>query len=144
MQKVEILIALFLASFAGEERADDETRFSMVLYCGRRDPTWKGTDEVAKKFTAKFDELKIKDANELPPGALGYRGFMVDGFRSYQTIRVWNGTVEATLDGKTVRWEDKDRAMEKYLLETSKPYVSDQEYKIASDEIEAKKGVRNR
>jgi hypothetical protein len=141
MQKIEILFALFLASFAGQGQpvsSGEETQFSMVIYSGRRDPSWSGSAEDVKKFTARFDELRSKDAKELPPGALGYRGFMVSGFRSFDSIRVWKGTVEASRDGETVRWEDKDRALEKFFLEISKVHVSDKEYQEASADIEKK------
>ena len=137
--KLEILFALALIACVQQARgADEPLQLSMVIYSGRKDPSWKAAEEDVKEFTARFDELKTKDAKELPPGALGYRGFMVTGFRSYHRIRVWNGTVEATGDIETFRWADKDRALEKYLLETSKGHVSDREYKTAAADIEKK------
>ena len=72
--------------------ADDRMRFSLSIYSGREDPSWEPNAEEVKKFTAKFDTLKVKDPQVPLNSVLGYRGFAVEGFRSYDWIWVRNGT----------------------------------------------------
>ena len=118
--------------------ADDRMRFSLNIYSGIEDPSWESSDEEVKKFTAKFDALKAREVQQPLHPALGYRGFSVDGFRSYDRIWVWKGTVEATRDGKTYQWDDVGKALEKYLLEVSKSHISDRACEMAAGEAEKK------
>lgn len=118
--------------------ADDQVRFSLGIYSGREDPIWTASDDDVKAFTAKFDAMKAKNPQERLTGALGYHGFLVKGFRPYDRIWVWKGTVEATREGKTYQWVDEDRALERFLLEASRAHISDREYKMVADEVEKK------
>ena len=63
---------------------------------GREDPSWETSDEEVKKFTAKFDALKARDAQVPLNPVLGYRGFLIEGFRSYDRVWVGKGTVRST------------------------------------------------
>jgi hypothetical protein len=100
---------------------------------GREDPGWEASDEEVKKSTARFDTLKARDVLEPLDSVLGYRGFSVDGFRSYDRIRAWKGPVGATRDGKIYRWDDNDRTLEMFLPETSAADLSDREYDMAAE-----------
>jgi hypothetical protein len=120
------------------EAAEDQVQFSLSIYSGRKAPHWDASDEEIKSFTAKFDALKARDAQKPLNPVLGYRGFLVDGFRSYDRVWVWNGTVEATREGKIYQWVDEGRALEKLLLEASQAHISDQEFKMAAAEVEKK------
>ena len=113
-------------------------RFSLGIYSGREDPIWEASDEEARAFTARFDAMKVKVPKEPLTGGLGYHGFWVKGFRSYDRIWVWNGRVEATRDGKTYHWDDEGRTLEKFLLAASKSHVSDREYNMADAAVEEK------
>ncbi len=124
---------------AGQTKAaDDQVQFSLGIYSGREDPTWKASEEEVRAFTAKFDAMKTRNPQEPLTGGLGYHGFLVKGFRPYDRIWVWKGTVEATREGKTYQWVDEGRALESSLLEASKGHISDQEYKMVADEVAKK------
>ena len=118
--------------------ADDHVQFSLPIYSGREDPTWKASEKDVRAFTTKFDAMKTRNPQEPLTGGLGYHGFLVKGFRPYDRIWVWKGTVEATREGKTYQWVDEDRALERFLLEASRAHISDREYKMVADEVEKK------
>ena len=129
-------VAMFLALIASQ--VTDKVQFSLGIYSGREDPAWKAGADDIKEFTAKFNALKVQDPQVTLNATLGYHGFLVNGFRSYDRIWVFKGTVEATRDGKTYQWKDEDRALEKYLLKNCKDHVSDGEYKMAASGVEGK------
>ena len=131
----------FIRLAAGDHQikgADDRMRISLCIYSGRRDPGWEAGDGEGKHFSARFDALKAREVQEPLNPVLGYRGFLVHGFRSYDRIWVWNGTVEATRDGKSYQWEDEGRTLEKHLLEAARGHVSDEEFKMAADSVEGR------
>jgi hypothetical protein len=134
-----LFLALSLVAPPGDgpvKGAGARMRIELNAFSGRENPTWNLTDEQAKEFATALDALKAGDPGKPLKDGLGYRGFKVTGFRDYDELVVWNDVVQGTRAGKTTRWHDKDRALERLLLKTSKAHVDEPVYKYVASEVE--------
>jgi hypothetical protein len=112
------------------------TQITPSLYSGLKNPTWTLTEAQDKRFIARFDALITGEPKAKPKPQFGYRGFHVTGFRDYDELTAWNEIVEATRGVKTYRWHDKDRTLERFLLETAKGHLDEDVYKFMTAGLE--------
>lgn len=95
------------------------------LYSGRPDPEWTLTTEQAATLDRKLESLPI--GTEAPPiGGLGYHGFTIrlpEG-----TLVAYRGVVAPPGDDPRIVRADPTRSIERYLLETSRPHLTADEF----------------
>jgi RNA polymerase sigma factor (sigma-70 family) len=105
---------------------------SIMIYSGREDPSWQLTPAQAKEFLERFKGLAKTIAPE-EKGGLGYRGFYLqvsgEGFGGIEGIAVLDGFVRTHGKGAEQAFEDKDLALEKWLLVTAKDTLDAPLYK---------------
>lgn len=95
------------------------------LYSGRPDPEWTLTTEQAATFEQAVAALA--DSTGTPPtGGLGYHGFTI--LLPGRTLVAYRGVVAATGDGPRILLADPARTVEGYLLQTSRPHLTADEY----------------
>lgn len=108
------------------------------IFSGMPNPTWILTDEEKDNFVKRLAALERSSISELS-GKLGYRGFIVQCMQgeNAQLIRVQNGTVQISENATEVYASDKNRELERWLLNTGKPHIDDELFQIAEREQES-------
>jgi hypothetical protein len=94
------------------------------IFSGRANPTWMLTDDETGSFLDQLAALTSTSARELS-GNLGYRGFMVQctAGADLRLIRIQKGIVQISTGTQNTYALDKDRALERWLLNTAKPHL---------------------
>jgi hypothetical protein len=106
------------------------------IFSGMPNPAWVLTDAEADSFVRKLAALSQASATELS-GNLGYRGFIVqvtEGANS-SLIRIQNGKVHISKGATNLYAYDKDRELERWLLNTGKPHLKNELFEIAEREF---------
>lgn len=108
-------------------------------FSGRRNPSWVLEPEQEAEFLTLLTAVQSRpaEAGQLAPKAppLGYRGFKIRSTDSPdfpELIEIYAGTLRQG-DRK---YEDRGRELEKWLLETAGPFVSQQLVDPISREFE--------
>jgi hypothetical protein len=106
------------------------------IFSGMPNPTWVLTDAEADSFVERLAAVPRAAATELS-GNLGYRGFIVQVTQGTDTelIRIQTGTVHITKGATNVYGHDKDRELERWLLNTGKPHLRSDVFQIADREF---------
>jgi hypothetical protein len=108
------------------------------IFSGMPNPTWVLTAAEADGFAQRLAQLPATSAGQLP-GHLGYRGFIVrvtEGVRT-QEIRIWAGAVHVS-DGPGIRAADKDRELERWVLHSGRPHLSDELVEAVERDLQAR------
>ena len=112
-------------------------RFEVELdiFSGMPNPTWTLTDAEEDSFIKRLAALERSSSSELS-GNLGYRGFIVQCMQgdNLQLIRVQKGSVQISDNATEVYASDKNRDLERWLLNTAKPHLDDELFQIAERE----------
>jgi hypothetical protein len=95
------------------------------LYSGRPDPQWTLTAEQAATLNKALGTL-AKSTGTPPVGGLGYHGFTI--LLPGSTLVAYRGAVAPPGDGPRAVMADPTRNIERFLLETSRPFVTADEY----------------
>src|ERR1700716_2852302 len=95
------------------------------LYSGRPDPEWTLTTVQAATLEKALAAL-AGGTGTPPTGGLGYHGFTI--LLPGRTLMAYRGVVTATGDGPRTLKADPARTVERYLLETSRPHLTADEY----------------
>lgn len=105
------------------------------IFSGMPNPTWVLTNTEADSFVKQLSAASPTSAAELS-GNLGYRGFIVQVTEgaNMQLIRIQTGTVHITKGATIVYRYDKDRELERWLLNTGKPHLKNELFQIADCE----------
>lgn len=106
------------------------------IFSGMPNPMWVLTNAEADSFLKQLTKLPRTLVRELS-GNLGYRGFIVQVIQGADTqlIRIQTGTVHITKGATNVYGYDEDRALERWLLNTGKPYIRKETFQIAEREF---------
>jgi hypothetical protein len=106
------------------------------IFSGMPNPTWILTDAEADNFVKQLAALSPTSAAELS-GNLGYRGFIVRLTEGADTesIRIQTGAVHITKGATNVYGYDKDRELERWLLNTGKPHLKNELLQIVEREF---------
>ncbi len=103
-------------------------RVALGLYSGLLDPEWTLTAEQVAALDSAL--MALPDGTGSPPaGGLGYHGFTI--MRPGSTLVAYLGAVASPGDGPRTVKADPTRSIERYLLETSRPHVTADEYEAA-------------
>jgi hypothetical protein len=106
------------------------------IFSGMPNPTWVLTSAEADNFVQQLAALSRTSATELL-GNLGYRGFIVQVTQAADTqlIRIQNGIVHITQGTANAYALDKNRELERWLLNTGKPQLKNELFEIAEREL---------
>ncbi len=106
------------------------------IFSGMPNPTWVLSNAEADSFLKQLAALPRTSARELS-GNLGYRGFIVQVTQGTDTqlICIQNGTVHITKGATKVYACDKDRELERWLLNTAKPHLKTELFQIVEREF---------
>ena len=106
------------------------------IFSGMPNPTWVLTNAEADSFLQQLAAVSPTSAWELS-GNLGYRGFVVQVTHGSKTqlIRIQTGTVQSTNGAPVFYGYDKDRELERWLLNTGKPHLKNELFQIAEREF---------
>lgn len=120
----------------GSESIAARCEVELDIFSGMPNPTWVLTNAQAGSFVKKLAALSRTSAKELS-GNLGYRGFMVQCTlgASAQLIRIQDGTVHISEGARNVYAYDKDRQVERWLLNTGQPHLKNELFQIAEREF---------
>jgi hypothetical protein len=106
------------------------------IFSGMPNPTWVLTNAEAASFVEQLAALPRTSTRELS-GNLGYRGFIVQCTQgaNARLIRIQTGTVNASEGATNVYAYDRDRRLERWLLNTGKPHLKNELFQIAEQEF---------
>jgi hypothetical protein len=106
------------------------------IFSGNPNPVWilSGADGIL--FLKKLAMLPRASARGLHDN-LGYRGFIVkvinetgEGLVRISLVRIQNGTVQISQNNTTVYYSDQDRHLERWLLNSGKPTLRSDLFKM--------------
>jgi hypothetical protein len=106
------------------------------IFSGMPNPHWNLSDAEADSFVHQLASLRRLAQGDLH-GNLGYRGFIVQlRFGSTaESIRIQTGIVEIWSDSTLTHAEDVGRRLERWLLNSGKPYLKIEIFHLVEREI---------
>jgi hypothetical protein len=106
------------------------------IFSGMPNPTWILTNAEADSFEKQLAALPRTPARELS-GKLGYRGFIVQCTQAnnVQLIRIQNVAIHISKGATNVYVSDKDRELERWLLNTGRPHLKNEIFQIAERDL---------
>ena len=106
------------------------------IFSGMPNPTWILTSDEADRFVKQVAVLQPIAARERS-GNLGYRGFIVHVTHGAhtQSIRIQTGIVEISKAGTSSFADDRDRRLERWLLNTGRPHLKNEIFQIVEREL---------
>jgi hypothetical protein len=115
-------------------------RVELDVFSGRPNPHWDLTPQEAVEFCRLFQGLPEGKVDPPTDQGLGYRGLTVtsakDLVEGCREIVVFRERVLARCDAKMLQFIDKDRMLERWLLQTGKGRLDDSLYQLVLSEIE--------
>jgi len=117
-----------------------ESNVELDVFSGVPNPTWKLSESEAASLAQLLTHLEATQSPGQRFDGLGYRGFIVHLVApqslAISTMHAYGGTVEIESGDGTSFYQDPQRQVERWLLETGRPYFSDELYKEISNEIQ--------
>lgn len=106
------------------------------IFSGMPNPTWELTAGEADRFLKQLAAKAQTSARELS-GNLGYRGFIVQVTQEDKTqlIHIQTGTIHMSIGATKVYAKDGERELERWLLNTGKPYLTNELFQFVEGEI---------
>lgn len=102
------------------------------MFSGRPNPHWELTVQESQEFTQRFQSLSTDKGEGTVNEGLGYRGLIVresgEEVEGDREIVISNGLVVARGNGKFQLFTDKNRSLEKWLIQTGKGRLEDELY----------------
>jgi hypothetical protein len=129
-------IAAAKASTGEIEAMPARVEVELDIFSGMPNPTWVLANDQADSFVEQLAALSRTSARELS-GNLGYRGFIVQLTQGAGTesIHIQTGTVQISRGATKVYANDKDRRLERWLLNTGKPHMKNEVFEMVEREI---------
>ncbi len=115
-----------MATFTQASPPSSTTTVSLGLYSGRPDPSWTLTAAQSVELGRLIDSLPSA-VGEPPQGGLGYHGFSIDAADAGGADRMlvaYRGAIATPGLGSRRYRQDAARTVERYLLDTGRPYLS--------------------
>lgn len=108
------------------------------VYSGRPNPRWDLSPQQAEEFLKMVRSLPKGERDTALDEGLGYRGLNVTGDKlkqeGYDKLVIGKGIVVAQEGSESQQFTDKDRALERWLLQTGKGQLEDELYEYLSEE----------
>ena len=99
------------------------------MFSGRLNPHWELTVPESQEFARRFQSLSAQKGEGFINAGLGYRGLIVresgEEVEGEQEIVICHGFVVAKLQGKSQLFTDRNRALEKWLIQTGEGRLDD-------------------
>lgn len=102
---------------------------ALGIYSGRPDPSWELTEAQSAEFERLLDALPTASGDP-PQGGLGYHGFYLIITRPGEaplSLFAFRGAVTSLESGPRTYWQDSERTIEAYLLDTGRPHLTPNE-----------------
>lgn len=122
------------------EIGDAQMQVELDMFSGRPNPQWNLTPEENAELNRLLQTLpKDKTGKASIPG-LGYRGFIVtateDKVEGCTEVFIFREYVTAKCSGELLQFADKDRTLERWLLQTGRGRLEDSLYQQIASQIE--------
>lgn len=106
------------------------------IFSGNPNPTWILPDADGILFFKRLAILPKVSAKKLSTN-LGYRGFIVQVTNGTEKslVRIQNGTVQLSQEDTNVYYSDQNRDLERWLLNSAKPSLKSDLFKIVESEF---------
>ncbi len=120
----------------GSKSTPARCEVELDIFSGMPNPTWILTNAQADRFVKRVAALPRAAARKLS-SHLGYRGFIVQCTQGADTqlIRIQNGTVHISKAERSLYTYDKDRELERWLLNTGRPHLKNELLQIVEREF---------
>jgi hypothetical protein len=107
------------------------------IFSGNPNPAWILSDVDGRTFLERVDALPVTSARELS-GNLGYRGFVVEisGEADNMRVQVQNGIVRVSSSTAEIFRTDRNRDLERWLLQSGKPFLDSKLLRIVESEFQ--------
>lgn len=95
------------------------------IYSGRPNPQWMLTVPETEYLLNALSTAAPRATNRAFAMPLGYRGFLISMRRNSgtQILRIANGVIEMTGHNGTAQFDDNNRTLERWLLESAVPHI---------------------
>jgi DNA-binding MarR family transcriptional regulator len=124
------------AKAEGDSLMSARVHVELDIFSGNPNPVWILSEADGVLFLKKLAMLPKASAKELHDD-LGYRGFIVkvtnetgERLVRISLVRIQNGTVQLSQNDTTVYYIDQDRHLERWLLNSGKPTLRSDLFKI--------------
>jgi ABC-type Fe3+-hydroxamate transport system substrate-binding protein len=119
-----------------------EAKVTLNIFSGRENPSWRLSEEQIEKLMPLLQDLPKSDNTSFDDG-LGYRGFEVvltdPVDKKVRSIVVYNGKILSKTREAEEYFNDLDRQLEAFILQTGSKYLEPEIYNLVKKEIELSK-----
>jgi len=119
---------------------DVSLQIELDTFSGRPNPHWELRGEQTAEFLKRFRALPPEKEGRSIDEGLGYRGFIVTAnsgpLDGYEYVKLYRGTVRARLGDRTQTFSDQGRALERWLLDSTRGHVRQSLLQFVQREIE--------
>ena len=101
-----------------------QANVELDIFSGMPNPTWSLTSDEIASFVRQLASLPPRPARELA-GNLGYRGFIIQVTQGQgtQVVRIQTGFVHISAGGADAYADDRNRVLERWVLDTGRPHL---------------------
>jgi hypothetical protein len=106
------------------------------IFSGNPNPTWILAPEEGVLFLQRLTALPPSPAKDLSTH-LGYRGFVIQVVQGTEQrlVHIQNGTVQILVNNTKVNYSDRNRDLERWLLNSGKPALKSDLFKMVENEL---------
>lgn len=132
---IGLVFLIFLVTLLGcsvTALGDKKMQVEVDMFSGRPNPHWELTVPESQEFARRFQSLSAQKGEGFVNAGLGYRGLIVresgEEVEGDREIVIYNGLVVAKRQGKSKQFTDRNRALEKWLIQTGEGRLDDELY----------------
>jgi hypothetical protein len=124
------------ATTEGDRVMSARVEVELDIFSGNPNPTWILSDADGVLFIKKLTTLQETTAKKLSNN-LGYRGFIakVVDETEESLVQIQNGTIQLSQNDINVYYSDQNRDLERWLLNTGKPSLRSDLFKIVESDF---------
>jgi hypothetical protein len=120
----------------GDDSIASKVEVELDIFSGRPNPVWILSGVERAQFLEKLAALPGAPPLELATN-LGYRGFIVRITNAAESsvVRIQRGKVHIVRAGKDLYYTDPNRGLERWLLQTGRPFLEPSIYATVEREL---------
>jgi hypothetical protein len=111
-------------------------RVELDIFSGRPNPICEMTATQNEAFTAILSEMPVHSGQVPLNDGLGYRGFIIRESEDFEIAVAYKGYVSVKRGHQTHALGSGERALERWLLENTQPYIPSGVYELVLNEID--------